>query len=88
MPQFTPSGRDSVREYADAAGHVEKVGVCGDGIRVLETAESSGEEKEKCYTVLMEKHGWYVATLEPREGGNVLTLMPVPNNAASGGSDQ
>jgi len=88
MPQFTPTDRDLVREWLEGQSRVHNAGICGEGISVIEKSQVSGEGFEKCYTNLMEEQGWYVASIKVDSDGNMVTLMPVPKNAASGGSEQ
>jgi len=77
MPQFIPSDRETVRERVLESDFVHKASPAGPGLIVVKEADSSDEGTVNTFTNLMEKHGWYAASVSYHADGSRHVLMPV-----------
>lgn len=74
MPQFEPASREYVKERAESNSHVHEVIELGDGLMLAYNRQA---DVRRAYTNLMEQTGWYVASYETFDSGDVAVLMPV-----------
>jgi len=74
-PQFTTSDQDTVLEKAKGIQYVFEARECGPGIMIVYERDDTRERINR-YHGLAVNHGWYVASYEPKEKGDVVIIMP------------
>lgn len=75
MPRpFTPADREEVVEAFNDLDNVHDAVECGPGVGVV---YKRSENHRRTYTRLVEDHGWYIDSYEPREAGDYAIAMPI-----------
>jgi hypothetical protein len=75
MPrQFSPAPRSTVLSSAKNRELSFDASPLGEGVMVRQKHDADVTEM---FTGLMENYGWYVASYEVQDGGDLYTLMPV-----------
>jgi len=75
MPNgFMPSNREHVLDRVQEMETVFGASPVGEGVAIILHREHNNVLD---FTDLTEGSGWYVDMIEPREGGDLLVLMPI-----------
>mgnify|MGYP006948687430 CR=1 FL=1 len=74
MPQFKPSSRETVRDWIEGYSHVATAQPLGNGLNVVLRDD---RRDVVSFQAITEKHGWYVASVDPEHPEMLVAIMPI-----------